>query len=225
MVEIVGAHRVRVQLEAGEVGHPRERRGVARHHFFGAAAGRKAQRHHLDPGRPRLRRALLEEELAVDAVRIAHQHVGPAARGAQRAVGHGEVVAHEVELGVARLAETAPCAGSRSRSPGPPTVSTSDSSLVGIGVILVWPRRTCCLLAVLPRPGRVESAGLRLPLVFSGNQLVVDGGCFEEPRGISWQTRVASRLRRGADPGCGHRRTERSMKHLSGRRRPCCSTP
>jgi hypothetical protein len=33
MVEVLGAHRVRVQLEAGEVGHPGQRRGIARHHF------------------------------------------------------------------------------------------------------------------------------------------------------------------------------------------------
>ena len=52
---------------------------------------------------PRLRRALLVEELAVDAVRVAHQHVGPAAGAAQRALGDREVVAHEVELGVLRL--------------------------------------------------------------------------------------------------------------------------
>ena len=45
------------------------------------------------------------EELAVDAVRIAHEHVRPAAGAAQRAVGDGEVVAHEIELGVAGLGE------------------------------------------------------------------------------------------------------------------------
>ena len=103
MIEIVGAHRMRVQLEAGEVRHPGERRGVARHDLFRAAARGKAQRHDLDPRRPRCRRALLIEELAVDAVGIAHEHVGPAAGAAQRAVGHREVVAREVELRVARL--------------------------------------------------------------------------------------------------------------------------
>ena len=55
MVEIVGAHRVRMQLEAGEVGHPQQRGGIARHDLVGAAAGRKAQRHHLDPRRARFR--------------------------------------------------------------------------------------------------------------------------------------------------------------------------
>ena len=51
------------------------------------------------------RRPLLIEELAADAVRIAHQHVRPAARALQRALGDREVVAREIELGVARLRE------------------------------------------------------------------------------------------------------------------------
>ena len=87
-----------MQLEAGEVGHPRQRGGVSRHDFFGRAPGRKAERHDLDPGRPRLGRALLIEELALDAVRVAHQHVRPPAGAAQRAVGDREVVAHEIQL-------------------------------------------------------------------------------------------------------------------------------
>ena len=101
MIEILGAHRMRVQLEAGEIGHPRERRRVARHDFFGGAARRKLQRDDFDPRRPRLRRPLLEEELAVDAVRIADEHVRPAASAAQRAVGDREVVANEIQLGYA----------------------------------------------------------------------------------------------------------------------------
>ena len=42
VIEILGAHRVRVQLEAGEVGHPRQRGRVARHDLLRGAAGRKA---------------------------------------------------------------------------------------------------------------------------------------------------------------------------------------
>ena len=59
-------------------------------------------------------RALLVEELAVDAVRVAHQHVRPAAGAAQRALGHREVVAHEVELGVPAFGNST-LRGSRSR--------------------------------------------------------------------------------------------------------------
>ena len=50
-------------------------------------------------------RALLVEELAVDAVGVAHEHVRPAARAAQRALGHREVVLHDLELGDPRLGE------------------------------------------------------------------------------------------------------------------------
>src|SRR5207248_10125844 len=35
MIEIVRAHGMRMELEAGEVGHPRERGGIARHDFLG----------------------------------------------------------------------------------------------------------------------------------------------------------------------------------------------
>ncbi len=84
-----------------------------------------AQRDDLDPRRPRLGRALLVEELAADAVRIAHEHVRPAAGAAQRAVGHGEVVAHEVELGVAGLGKEHLVAGSRS----PPRARRARKSL------------------------------------------------------------------------------------------------
>ena len=57
------------------------------------------------------RRALLVEELAADAVGIADEDVRPAAGRPQRAVGDGEVVAHEVELRVARRPGRAPCSG------------------------------------------------------------------------------------------------------------------
>src|SRR5437764_15062689 len=94
---------MRMQLETGEVGEPHQRRGVARHDLLGRAARGEAQRDHLDPGRPRFRRALLEEELAADPVGVAYQYVGPAPGPTQRAVGDGDVVAYEIELRVLRL--------------------------------------------------------------------------------------------------------------------------
>ena len=87
MLEVVGAHRVRVQLEAGEVGHPGEVGRMARHDLVGAAAGREADRGDLEPLGPLGRRALLEEELAADAVRVADQHARAPAGAAQRAFG------------------------------------------------------------------------------------------------------------------------------------------
>src|SRR4051812_3686142 len=90
---------MRMQLEAAEVRHPGERRGVARHQLLGAAAGGKLEFDHLDPLRPALGRALLEEKVAIDAVRIAHQHVRPATRTTQRAVRQGHVIPGHIELG------------------------------------------------------------------------------------------------------------------------------
>ena len=103
VIEIVGAHRMRMQLEARQVGHPHERCRVARHDFFGNPAGRKAQRDDVDPVGPRRRRALLKEEFAVDAIGIADEHVGPVAGRTQGALRDGEIVASEVELRVAGL--------------------------------------------------------------------------------------------------------------------------
>ena len=51
MIEVVGADGMRMQLEAREVGEPRERGGVARHDFFRRAARGEAQRDHVDPRR------------------------------------------------------------------------------------------------------------------------------------------------------------------------------
>jgi hypothetical protein len=43
MLEVFGAHRVRVQLDTGEVGKPGERGWVTRYHLISAAARGKAQ--------------------------------------------------------------------------------------------------------------------------------------------------------------------------------------
>jgi len=51
------------------------------------------------------RGALLIEELAVDAVRVADEHVGTPARPSQRALRYREVIAGEVQFGVAGVRE------------------------------------------------------------------------------------------------------------------------
>ena len=53
--------------------------------------------------RPVARRALLIEEVGLDAVRVAHEDVRPAARAAQRAGRDAKKVGSDVELGVSRL--------------------------------------------------------------------------------------------------------------------------
>ena len=115
MVEVVGANRVRVQFEAGEVGHPHERRRLAAARSLrpcGPTGNFSSTT--SSHGGSRLRRALLEEELAADAVGVADQHVGPAAGALQRALGDGNVVARQIELGVAGLQGTGP-SGVRNR--------------------------------------------------------------------------------------------------------------
>ena len=57
MLAVLCAHGMGMQLQAREVRHPGERRGVARNHFLGAAPRGEAQPHHLDPGRARGGRA------------------------------------------------------------------------------------------------------------------------------------------------------------------------
>src|SRR5690606_17714222 len=52
----------------------------------------------VDPVGTLLRGTLLIEECALDAVRIAYEHVRASPCGVQRAVGDGQVVAHDVEL-------------------------------------------------------------------------------------------------------------------------------
>jgi len=80
MLQVVGAHRVRIQIDAAEVDHPGELRFVVHHHF----------------------RRRAEEELAFRAVDEALERHRAAAHPAQRAVRHGEVIRHQIALGDAR---------------------------------------------------------------------------------------------------------------------------
>ena len=103
MIEVVGAHGVRVQVDAAEVDDPRELRRVAHDDLVRGPARRERQLDRLDPLRPGLRRALLEEELPLRPVHEALQRHRPALHPAERAVRDGQVVPDEVELRVAGL--------------------------------------------------------------------------------------------------------------------------
>ena len=103
MIEVVGADRMRMELRAREVGHPREGRGIARHDLVGGSSRRKTDRRDLNPVGPRRRRAFLKEHLRFDAVRPPDEHVRPAASAPQRALGDRQEILHEIALRDARL--------------------------------------------------------------------------------------------------------------------------
>ena len=116
MVEVLGAHRVRVELEAAEVGHPGEAGGVARHDLVGrpARGEARARPSRSSPGATSGAR-FWKKDSPSDAVRVALEDHRPAARAAQRPVGHGEVVADEVELRDARRSGKKTLSGLRDR--------------------------------------------------------------------------------------------------------------
>ena len=99
VVQVVGAHRMRVQVDAAEVDHPRQRGLVGDHHLVRGAAGGEPELDGTDPVRPLLRRPLLEERLALGAVDEPLQRHRPPAHAAERPRRHGQVVAHHVQLG------------------------------------------------------------------------------------------------------------------------------
>lgn len=105
VVHVLGPHGVRVEVDAAEVDHPRELRHVAHDDLVCVASGREPERRHLDPVGSLRGRALLVERLLLDAVREALEEHRAPADAAHRAVGDGDVVADEVELGQPELRE------------------------------------------------------------------------------------------------------------------------
>ena len=103
MIEVLRAHRMRMQIDAAEIDDPRQLCRVAQHDLARGAAGRELELDHFDPERPRFGRALLEEEFPLGAVDVAFERHRPAAGPPQRALGDGEVVADQIDLGDAAL--------------------------------------------------------------------------------------------------------------------------
>jgi hypothetical protein len=108
VIDIGGTDRMRMQLEAGKIGHPQQCGRVSRDHFFGRASRRKAQRHYLYPLRPRRWSSLLIEKLAVRAIWIPNQDIRPAARRAQRSIGKRSGNSARDQFLCNRPSETAP---------------------------------------------------------------------------------------------------------------------
>ena len=105
MVEVVGPDRVRIEVDAAEVGDPGQPGRLVEDDLVGGPAGRERQRRDPKEVGPVLGGPLLEEEVAGGAIDEALERHRPAAYAAQRAVGDRQVVADEVELRVAGLRE------------------------------------------------------------------------------------------------------------------------
>jgi hypothetical protein len=96
MVEVVRAHRMRVQIDAAEVDDPEQLRGVAHDDLARRAAGGELQLHRVDPVRDAARRTLLKERLLVGSVHVTLEHDRPSRDAAQRALGDGRVVLRQL---------------------------------------------------------------------------------------------------------------------------------
>src|SRR2546430_383707 len=102
MLEIVGANRMRIQVDTSEIDDPRELRRIPYDDLFRRPTRREPQLHGFDPFRSSSRRALLEEEVAFDAVDVPLHRHRPAGHTAHRPVTDGDVVVDEIELRVPR---------------------------------------------------------------------------------------------------------------------------
>src|SRR6185437_7812483 len=103
MLEVVGDHRVRVEVDAAQVDRPGQAGRVMDDRLFRRSAARISKFGDVDPVGPLFRRALLEHGLLIDALDEAFQDHRPTGDSAQRAVGDRQVVVDQVELGVAGL--------------------------------------------------------------------------------------------------------------------------
>ena len=101
MIEIIRPDRMRVEVDAAEVDDPGKGGVVAHNDLVGCPTRREPQLDGVDPGWAGLRRALLEEELALGSVDEPLQRHRSTRHTAQRTVRDGDVVANQIGLGVA----------------------------------------------------------------------------------------------------------------------------
>ena len=87
MVEVVGAHRMRIEVDAAEVDRPDQAGGVVDDRFLGRRARRVLQLGDIDAVGPFLRGALLEHGLLGDALDEPLEDHRPVGHAAQRSVG------------------------------------------------------------------------------------------------------------------------------------------
>src|SRR5262249_27478593 len=102
MIEIVGAHGMRIEVDASEVDDPEKLGSVADDDLTGRTSRRKLKLDRLDPVRMLLRRPLLKKRFPLGSIHVALEHDRSRRDASQRAVSDGVVVANEIELRVAR---------------------------------------------------------------------------------------------------------------------------
>ena len=105
MVEVVGTHGVRIEVDAAEVDDPGQGRRVVDDDLVGRPARRERELRRPDPVGRVVRRALLEERLLGDPIDEPLEGHRAAADTGQRPVGDGEVVLDEVQLRVPGVRE------------------------------------------------------------------------------------------------------------------------
>ena len=103
MLEIVGEDGVRVEVDAAQIDRPGQSGRVMDDGLFGRGASRVTQFGDVDPVGPLLRGALLEDGFLVDPLDEPLEDHRPPGHSAQGAVGDGQVVVDQVELGEAGL--------------------------------------------------------------------------------------------------------------------------
>ena len=105
MVQVVGADRVRIEVDAAEVDDPDQGGRLVDHDLVGGAPGRERQLGGPDPVGRVVRRPLLEERLLGDAIDEPLEGHRPATDAGQRPFGDGQVEVDDIELGEARVGE------------------------------------------------------------------------------------------------------------------------
>ena len=119
MVEVLGADRMRVEVDAAEVDDPEQlrRRPAARSRRRFGRTGSCSSTVSIQSGRDSGAR-FWKKKSPAGAVDEALERHRPAAGASQRSVGHGPVVRDQVALGVAASRERRPCPGWRSSPRG-----------------------------------------------------------------------------------------------------------
>ncbi|SHT56184.1 Uncharacterised protein [Mycobacteroides abscessus subsp. abscessus] len=103
VVQVIGTHRMRIEIDTAEVDHPGQRCRIGDDGLPGGGPARIVQLGRGDPIRALFRHALLKHRLLRDALDEPLQDHGPVAYPAQRSLCDIEVVVDQVALGDARV--------------------------------------------------------------------------------------------------------------------------